>query len=241
MSLERNNYFCRGGEKMKLSPEDQKDIDKVLQKTQSVEQNVVEEHSMTTEMRPVSLQGFKGVDIVGMEEVPAGLGIPYVRLVQPTTQQTDTHDGKEAQVGTFLFSDTKEAVDKLEFVLLAAKIVPVAFMREGDNGVMAEVKTTKLRLLGMTIAQDKLFTLSLSPTSFGAFGGVISQFKILSVKKSWQFVLSATSRKRENKKGKFYVIDFAIGTEVTGENLIACEQKAIEYTGALDQAIIDEE
>lgn len=223
---------------MQLSEQDQKDIDKELEK--STTENITKDHSLTTEIRPTLATAFRGVDIEGMEGVPAGLGIPYVRLVQPTSQHAENEKGDDAPVGSFLFSDTKLAVPELNFVLLGAKTVIAKFMRE-EKGEMKEVVTNKLRILGMTIDEDKLFTLSLSPTSFGAFGGVISQFKALQAKKSWQFVLSATSRKRENAKGKFSVIDFKIGEEIKGKNLTECEQKAREYVGALDQAITEEE
>lgn len=228
--------------KVILSKEDQQAVNALLE-TKDVQEtisNVQSDHSMSTEIRPQELVvATGGVDIAGLESIPMGMiALPYCRLVQPTTQHIVMKDGKEAPQGSFFMSDTSDAYEDLDFVLLRAKVSMRTFI--DDKGVSKSVQ--QLSILGLTIDEDKLFILTLAPTSFYGFGQLLAQLKAARIQKSWQFVLNATSEKTENAKGKYYKAKFSIGEEIVGKKLIEIEEKALTYGLALDrEQIVPEE
>src|ERR1035437_9787806 len=108
-----------------MDTKDQKDIDSTLAK-------VEKEHTLSDNNKLAMPNQFKGVDIEGMEDVPMNLtAVPYVRVIQPSSQNTTLDNGKEAQVGSFLFNDTQKEFSELDFVLLRAKHHIIDFERDG--------------------------------------------------------------------------------------------------------------
>ena len=86
-----------------------------------------------------------------------------------------------------------------------------------------------------------MFILSLSATSFTAYGKLIAKFKASKIDKSYRFELSAKTVKTENKKGKFYVLDINIGAEITPENLATIAKLAADYGVVLDREIYQDQ
>lgn len=210
-----------------------KDID------ESIEPNVGD-HSLSTVPQQTALtRPFKGVDIEGLESIPMNMvAVPYVRLIQPTSQKTEDSRGKETMPGNFLFNDTQKAVGEINCVLLRAKHEMVEF--EQTDGQL--VTKPRVSVLGYDLDSDKIFVLSLSATSFSSFGKLIAKFKDLKVDKTYRFSLSLTSVKQENKKGKYWTVDFKIEKELKDKDLQEMEKAAQEYGVVLDrQTIADEE
>ena len=73
------------------------------------------------------------------------------------------------------------------------------------------------------------------------FGKLISKLKSLHLDKSYRVEIKATSEKQENLKGKYYIVNFSIGAELTGEKLKQAEKTAFEYGLVLDREIVPEE
>jgi hypothetical protein len=218
--------------KQELTKQDEQEI------KESVNENISQEHSLTTGSPNQALVSpIRGIGIKGMEDVPASMmAVPFVRLIQPTSQKTEDSKGQETLPGNFLYNDTGKAVGSIDFALLRAKVGNVTFRRESGD-----VTVTRLSILGCSIPDNKLFVITLSPTSYLTFGKIISQFKDAGVKESWRFLLTLTSEKRENEKGKFYVAKFQIGEEL-GKNTIAeMEKKFSEYGVVLDRSDVSEE
>ena len=172
------------------------------------------------------------ITIGGLEDLPPSIiPIPYVRLVQPTSKNIETSPGVDALPGTFLFDDTKTSVDSLAFILLRAKHGQVQFERDGEM-----IITQKIALLCLTGDRKKLFLLSISPTSFSNFGHLVAQLKEKNIQSSWHVVLSATSQKQENEKGKYYVVNFLIEDDVLSEeHQHECAELATAYGMVLEK------
>jgi hypothetical protein len=211
--------------------------------------NISEEHSMQTVPvnQSVSINGaFRGMNIKGLESIPASMvAVPYCRIIQPTSKNTTLKDGKEATPGYFMFNDIQTEVEELKFVLLRAK-VDIKRVDEDGNFVANDfVGITKpkqvLSILGITTDTNKLFVLSLSVTSFTSWGKLMAQLKEMEVDCSYRFQISAKTEKKENKKGKYYVVSFIVGTELDKNALIEMETKASEYGVVLDREILIEE
>ena len=166
--------------------------------------------------------------IEGVEVNPAIIPIPLVRLVQGTSQNIEIEDGKDAAVGTFHFSDTKTAVEKLEFILLKAKQTKATFERDGEM-----VTVDKMLLLGYLKESDKVFILSLPATSFSPFGSLIARLKDKKVKKIYEYGVIATSLKTENEKGKFYIINFELGNPLNEKEIKDYDSLAQKYSSSL--------
>jgi hypothetical protein len=206
------------------------------------EGNLSSEHSLrTTSTGSVAMPGqFKGMGIAGLENIPASMvSIPYCRLVQPTSKNTTLANGKDAMPGNFMFNDIQKEVGELNFVMFQAR-VDLKLVDENGNFVSPDYKgnTNKkqvLSILGITTDTNKLFILSLSVTSFTTWGKLMAQFKEINLDKSWRFEINATSEKRENDKGKYYVVNFKIGDELKGERLAEMEKTAHEYGAVLDR------
>ena len=176
-------------------------------------------------MPDTSLTTPNSLHIQGLEGLPTSIiPVPYVRLVQPSSKNTEISDGVEAKPGNFLFNDTKQEVESLSFVLLRAKHGQVQFERDGEL-----VTTSKIAILGVT-DNRKLFILSLSPTSFSNFGQLIAQLKEKDITASWLYEILATSEKKENEKGKFYVVKFGIKNKLEETELAEMEELAKNYT-----------
>lgn len=226
-----------------------KDEQEIKEAVDEAESNISEEHSLSTVEVPQALaapQAFKGVDIQGLESVPAYMvAVPFCRLIQPTSKKTEMADGKEAPQGSFLFNDTQESVSELDFVLLRAKHEYKRVNKDGqfvDSSYIGETKQKpQVSILGITRDTDKLFILSLSSTSFSGFGKLIAKFKSLQIDKTWRIALKATSKKTENDKGKYYIVNFTMGKELTENEMQAMEKTASEYGVVLDREIIPED
>lgn len=212
--------------------------------------NISHEHTLSTGMENraiASPNAFKGVSIEGLESVPASMeAVPFVRLVQPTSQKTQMANGKEALVGSFLFNDTQEAYNELEFVLLRAKHEFIKVDKKTGQFVTDEFEgetllKPRVSILGIVVDLEKLFILSLSATSFSSFGKLIAKLKAINADKSYRFLISATSEKQENNKGKYYIVNFKLGQELDTETLMEMEKKALEYGVVLDRQFIPEE
>lgn len=173
-----------------------------------------------------------GLGIAGLEEVPVTiLPIPFVKVVQPTSQNIEMSDGKtEAPAGTFFFTDTLQAVPELKFVLLKAKHLNQQYKRDG-------VVTTSMRLfiLGVTRGTDKVFILSLSIMSFSNFGRLVAQFNDQKIVATHHYELTATTDLQKNESGKFYVVKFQIGTKLKEEEVLKAEELIAKFSGALDR------
>jgi len=216
-------------------------------KEAATQPNLSNEHSMQT--IPVNQtvgMAFKGMNIKGLESIPASIvAVPYCRIIQPTSKNTTLKNGKEAIAGNFMFNDIQTEVGELKFVLLRAKI-DIKRVDEDGNFVNADfVGVTKpkqvLSILGITTDTNKLFILSLSVTSFTSWGKLMAQFKEMQVDSSYRFQISATTEKKENKKGKYYVVSFVVGEELDKGALAEMENKASEYGVVLDRELPVEE
>ena len=178
-------------------------IDEIIKK--EIDQSLVE----TT---PINAP--HGLGIAGLEEEDVSiLPIPFVRVVQGQSKDIQTKDDKEAKEGTFFFNDTKEVLPSLVFVILKSKVVTVDFERDGKI-----IPTKQRKILGMTMDTKKLFILSLAISSFSNYGRLIAEMKQKKVIAVWDYMVTATTRKTENEKGKFYVIEFALGEAINEQD-----------------------
>lgn len=183
---------------------------------------------------------FKGVNIQGLESIPASMvAVPYCRLIQPTSKKTELANGQEAPLGSFFFNDIQESVPMLNFVLLRAKHELKRVDKDGqfvqDDYVGVTSTKPVVSILGITTDTNKLFILSLSATSFSSFGKLIAKLKGLAIDKTWRFKFTAESEKTENAKGKFYIINFNIDKELSEKEREAMGQIASEYGVVLDR------
>lgn len=154
--------------------------------------------------------------IQGLEEEDASiLPIPFVRVVQGQSKDVKTKDGKEAPEGSFFFGDTREAVSELTFVILKSKVVTTMF-KDANTG--ADKPTAQRKVLGMTMDTKKVFLLTLATTSFSRYGRLIAEMKQNKVSAVWDYMVTATTEKTENEKGKFWVVNFALGDVLNQED-----------------------
>ena len=171
------------------------------------------------------------ISIAGLEGLPASIiPIPYVRLVQPTSKNTEVSPGVDAEIGTFLFDDTKTSVAELTFSLLRARHAHVQFERDGEV-----INTQKILILATVLESEKLFLLSLSPTSFSNFGHLVAQLKEKKAVNVWNYKVIATSEKQENDKGKYYVAKFELKEELTKEEQDKLTLLSQKYSPVLDK------
>jgi hypothetical protein len=183
---------------------------------------------------------FRGMDIEGLEGIPASMvAVPYCRVIQPTSKKTVLKDGTEATVGSFMFNDIQEEVSELNFVLLRAKAELVRVDANGNyvnQDYEGETKQKQIvKLLGITTDTNKLFILTITVTSFSTWGRLMAQFKAIKLDKTYRFVVKATTEKRENKKGKYYIVNFQLGEELGKDKVVELSRTAFEYGVVLDR------
>lgn len=179
------------------------------------------------------MQSGPGLDIEGLEEVPAAiLPVPFLRLIQPVSKGIQKADGSDATMGNFLYNDTKEEITEIRFVLLKAKVTSQLY--EGNTE-----PTAKLNVLGYDLNREKVFILQLSVMSFSQFGGLVTQMKEQKLTKSYQNIVLAKAEKMENQKGKFYVVNFQLQEKVPNETLDLMADQARIYGVALSKDLSD--
>lgn len=171
--------------------------------------------TQTTALAHPTTGGSLGIQ--GLEEEDASiLPIPFVRVVQGQSKDVKLKDGKtEATEGQFFFNDTKEQVKDLTFCILKSKVVVTEFERDG-----VKKPTTQRKILGITMDTHKVFMLTISVGSFASYGRLVAEMKQQKVTAVWDRMVTATTEKTENDKGKFYVVNFALGEELTEEDKI---------------------
>lgn len=227
-----------------LDKKDEQEINESL-----TEGNITNEHSLSTTQQDNALvdpTAFKGVDIEGLQEVPSNMqAVPYVRLVQPSSKNIVTDKGEEAKSGTYLFNDTQIAVEELYFVILRAKPELKPVDRDGkfifDNTTPVAGEKQQLSILGYDPTGEKLFILSLTKSSFSNFGKYIAKLKSMKVKRTWEYMIKATSSYKENDKGKFYVAEFNLDLKLNDTEVEKIGKIAYQYGMLLDQRIVDDE
>lgn len=157
-----------------------------------------------------------GLGIRGLEEEDSTiLPIPFVRVVQGQSKDTKTKDGKDAPEGWFFFNDTREAFKELTFCILKSKVVVTEFERDG-----VKKPTTQRKILGITMDTKKVFMLTISVTSFAGYGRLIAEMKQNKVVNVWDRMVTTTTEKQENDKGKFFVVNFALGEPLNADDTI---------------------
>jgi len=190
------------------------------------------EHKLTTVETKVSMAG--GIEIEGLEDVPTSmLAVPYVKLVQGNSEAILADGKAEAAKGTFYFTDIKEAVEELKFVLLRAKPVTKEFDDEDGNKKLVR----QLMVLGATTDSKtpKIFVLILSLTSFTGFGKLVAMFKNMKVSSVWEYEVTGYATPRKNAKGSFYVADFTIGKKLPESAIAKMREAYGEYGGVLER------
>lgn len=178
-----------------------------------------------------------GIDIQGLEDVsPAMLPIPFVKLVQPSSDNIKLASGMDAQKGTFYFTDIQKSESVLKFILLRAKQQIVEFERGGKK-----VPTPQIALLCVTTETKKLFILPLSKTGFSPFGKMIAKFKEANVSTSWEFEIKATTVQKTNDKGTYYIPDFQLERQMTPSELDELSDMYGQFGASLDREDLQEE
>lgn len=210
---------------VKLNAEDKVEINEIVNKTQETAIVLKKESGVALESQ------FKGVAIEGLQDVPVSvIPVPFARVVQGQSKNIEMATGGEAPEGSFYFSDTQEAYDELEFVMLRAKHMIKDFERDG-----ALVPTRVIQILGVRMDTNKLFILNLSLASFSNFGRLIARFNDMGVVSVWQHLIKATSEKKENDKGKFWVQSFNIVRELNEKELQIMQDKYREFGAVLEK------
>lgn len=214
---------------------------------ESLNDSNIGDNSLQTSNNSMALPNqFKGIEIEGLEGVPASMvAVPYCRLIQPSSKNTTLNNGKEATQGYFMFNDIQEEVPELNFALLRAK-ADIAFVDDKgnyvDSGYEGEKKQKQLlRMLGVTLDTNKLFILTLTSTSFSNWGKLLAHFKAIKLDKTYRYGIKATTLKTENKKGKYYVVDFKLGEELDEDKMTELSKIALEYGVVLDRQVEAEE
>lgn len=225
---------------------DEKAINEVMA---DIKGSLSEEHSLQTTPMDTALASpgaFKGIDIEGLESISVSMvSVPFCRVIQPTSKKTTLKNGKEATAGNFMFNDIQEETGKLNFVLLRAKYEMVKVDESGNYAMSDYEGETRekpiVKLLGITLDTDKLFILTITSTSFSNWGRLLAQMKGIQLDKSYRMGITATTEKRENKKGKYYVVIFQLEKELSKEQFENASKTALEYNVVLDKQIVPEE
>ena len=189
----------------------------------------------------------KGINIVGLEEVPASMiPLPFYKLVQPMSTKVTLATGEEAQTGTFFMGDSGQSVPSLRFALLRAKRQARDFVdKDGNN-----VRKTSMGILGIKLQGFTPFIMSLAVTSFSGFGKLIKQLKDKKAKVAWEYPVVVTAEKVETQKEidgrlqtvKYWVVNFQVEDEPLDEAGQAILHGAYEeYAAGLDRQQEQEE
>lgn len=204
---------------------------------ESVKGTVSSEHHLTVS-KSGGLAVGSFVPIEGMQDLPASIiRLPYVKLVQKMTSKAKLKSGKDAEVGSFYFSDTQEALTEFEFVILRAKIIEREYT---DDNVTK--KSTQLFSLIMLDDMSRMYILILPVTSFSPWGELINHFKTKGVKNAWDYLVNVRSEDAQNKKGQHYKrAKFSLGRKLTEVETSAMENQYGEYGGVLERRDIEEE
>ncbi|MBI5357020.1 hypothetical protein HZB78_05450 [Candidatus Collierbacteria bacterium] len=183
----------------------------------------------------------KGVNIVGLEEVPASIvPLPFYKMVQPMSTKVTLAAGGEAQTGTFFMGDSGQSVSSLRFALLRAKRQLRDYTDKDGNSV----RKTTMGLLGIKLEGFNPFIMSLAVTSFSGFGKLIKQLKDKKAKYAWEYPIMATAVKVETQKEidgrlqtvKYWVVNFQVEEEPLDEAGQAILRGAYEeYAASLDR------
>lgn len=175
--------------------------------------------------------------IKGLEDVPASvMPLPFVRLVQSVSRDIELATGKDAEAGSYFFNGIKESVNELRFALLRATHGEMSYKR-GDEVITG----WRVALLGVRLENLEPFLMSVSATSINNFGALVSQLKAKKVKKSYEYEITATSEKQENKKGKYFVAKFNLGEKIDDKTLIELDKLYDQYKSTLDRKETEEE
>jgi len=147
--------------------------------------------------------------LVGFDR--SDMPLPQIRLVQPTSQNVELEDGKEAAPGVFYYSRGRKVLDELHLVVLFAKKDHIQW-EEG------EVPTMVYRLLAIELGQQVMepFEILVTGVSRWEWKRLLGQLVEANIGSIRDVVIKVTSERRERKQGggKYYVMKFEISDPV---------------------------
>lgn len=172
----------------------------------------------------------KTFEINGLKDIPRSIiPVPYYKLVQPNSTKAFLPNGQRATDGAFLMQDVRKTVDKIEFLIIRAK----RQTREQKNDAGTLEKVVSLNVLGLNMANNKPFILSVPITSFSAFGKIFEELEESQVDNAWDCSISATTFEKEEEKhtatGLKIVNYWVIELEVIGQATPELKELAQEY------------
>lgn len=138
--------------------------------------------------RPFSLKG--------LEDIPRSIiPVTFYKFVQPHTEKAYLPNGQRASNGNFLMSDVRESVSELNIVILRAKR---ATRIQYTNNIPEKV--VSLKILGINVARQKPFILSVPITSFGSLGQVFEELESRGATNAWDYGVTLTSTEINKQK-----------------------------------------
>jgi len=199
--------------------------------------NLSDEHHLST-VAPAGGLGrpMQTVPLGGMTELPTSMiALPYVIIVQASTDVYLADNKTPAPKGKFYRTDTQEVFDTLEFVNLRAMVNQREVERDGI------MKTEqKLRSLSVNLDEFEPFIFSLPRSSFNSWGKMIAQLLVKAkageIKHSYEYAVRSTISLTNNQKGnKFYIANFTLGSKLAEEELQEMKEKLMQYGAVLDR------
>lgn len=152
-----------------------------------------------------------GIGVTGLESIPVSMmGMPYIKIVQPTSQNVELADGADAPAGHFYFSDLQVSKPEITISLITAKKMTREFERDGETKMVDQVG-----MLFRERESGKNYLMSLSVMSFQAFGKLMSLVTSEEWQTAWDKAITISTEKQENSKGKYYTVRFQVGDKLS--------------------------
>lgn len=162
------------------------------------------------------------------------LPIPFMKLVQPTSQKIETADGKDAPVGSFYFSRNRESKDNLNIVILNAEKGEVHW--EGDDE-----PSVVYRIIAVHKGSTDPFSFMISGTSRWEFKKLLGEIESVGLKNIYDMSVSVSSEKVEGEKGKWYIMKFALADELSDSELKTADSLAGRFAKEGEEEVDPEE
>lgn len=169
--------------------------------------------------QPLSVAGFENLDHTDM-------AVPYVRVIQPTSLDTELMDGSEAKPGVFYNVALRTQAAELVFSIVTIAKFQVVW-QEGQEA----------QLVYMVLAADaslEPFVLKVSGTSIFNLKQLITSVDRTGAAKAWEWIVRAVTEKREGTKDgtptKWYQIKFYLHGRNDPETTEALDKLADLYT-----------
>jgi hypothetical protein len=177
--------------------------------------------------------GMEGVEGFDMSDLP----MPFVKLVHPTSKNTDLNGGGKAVPGTWYHTTKKEAQDSMDVVFFYAKKVKTPNPRD-INEILDGVRILDVDLKDL----ESPFAMQFTKGGYWAYKRLLAAMKVWKMKSMHERYVLLGSQTVKSKAGdEFLVPTMDLSDPLKKDQLAKVQSVVDKFGGKIDNVVVEDD